>query len=178
MKRAITFLLLASSLLAATAWASSVADRRAEIEAGSDLGMSAETFVTRFNDLMAESELPYQAQGELQNLDGPQGTFSETFSDNMGLLGSVKPESQLVNGLVFFGRESESGESGARIQAVAARVLAASSDDLSVDDAMGMVLVLNQAWSGTPVSQTQDGIEYGFSRDPLMGNMYTVTAVE
>lgn len=159
-----------------------VADRREEIQSGSDLGIDVETFTARFNNAMASIELPFRARGNAPDLEDShvQRIFTESFNDHLAVMVGVKPYSDDIRDLTFIGSGDGTVESGLNVMMTAASVFSATQEAWPVRDAVSMVTEMSDEVTaqGDRVTRTLNGLEYSYRRDSMFGNMFSVSPTD
>lgn len=159
-----------------------VAQQRAEIEAGSDIGVRVEDFVSQFNSAMVRAELPYRAKGNVPDMDenSVQRVYQETFSKNLALLMTVKPETDVIRDVTFIGTGDGTVDSGVRVLMVAAGVYSATQPTLPMKDSITMLTDMSEEFNQKQesVSRILNGLEYSYDRNEVFGNMFTVSKSE
>ncbi|SOC56445.1 hypothetical protein SAMN05421509_10744 [Chromohalobacter canadensis] len=160
----------------------SVADRRDEIQAGSDIGVDVETFITRFNESMASLELPYRAKGNIPEMaeNHVQRSFDEAFNDHLALMVTAKPRTDDIRDLMFIGTGDGTAKSGANVLMVAAATFSATQESWPVGDVIEMLADMTEKYhqQGTKVTRTLNGLEYSYNQSDLLGNMFSVSLSE
>lgn len=160
----------------------SIAERRDEIQAGSDIGVGVETFTANFNDAMATMELPFRARGNIDEMaDGHvQRGVNETFNDHMAMVITVKPYSDDIRDLLFIGSGDGTQESGINIMMTAAGAFSATQEAWPASDALDMVISMSDEFvnQGGKVTRTLNGLEYTYEQNNVFGNMFSVSPID
>jgi len=162
----------------------SIADRRDEIQAGSDIGVDVETFTKRFNDAMAVFDLPFRSRGEIPALgdEHVQRSVSENYNDNLAMLVTVKPYTDDIRDLMFIGSGDGTLQSGANVMMTASGVFSATQESWPPRDVLNMLLQMTEEYrqqaGDSEVTRILNGLEYSYSQNDLFGNMFSVSAID
>lgn len=153
-----------------------------DIENGPDFGFTPDEYAERFNGHLDQLGLPLELDPTINEEDiGAQAVFSSVFFDTVGITGTAKPESRLVNGFILNGTGNGTAESGQLIMVMFATAIASIDPDSYPDEHIPTVLSLLEDMQSSPdttASTVIDGVSYNISNSSYTGVMLGISPAE
>lgn len=145
------------------------------------LGVTIQNFSERFNAAMVDMKQPFRVtEFQIDNSDNPP-SFKYFFNNNIGLIGSVTPDSKIID-FTMIGTGEGTMESGLNIMFVMNALIRTVNPEMSKQEAAKMVLKLMED-SAKEMSNNNsgsssiilNGLKYTCSQGQAIGTWLIVT---